>query len=310
MESTFNLVKKNQINNFDYLINKIDYNQIKSFVDILLEYKEKNIHVLGIGKSSSIANYLSDIFKSLNLKSFYLNCSNLTHGDLGCVRKEDIVIIITKSGNTEEIKNVIDLIPSFKLQITCNKHSILSKYVDKTYIVPFKHEADLFFDIIPSNSTSNIITYLNFIINMFVERSNFQFNNYKSSHPSGDIGFKTKKIEEFVNNDVYICKNYNLSNDEIIELLLKSKTGIIFERDDIFYGILTTKDILSNFNIIQTKSIYDFINTNPIVLDDPNQLMIEKLNFIKNYKMFKFIPILKNKKCIGILDNSLLIDKI
>lgn len=310
MESTFSLVKKNQINNFDYLINKIDYNQIKSFVDILLEYKEKNIHVLGIGKSSSIANYLSDIFKSLNLKSFYLNCSNLTHGDLGCVRKEDIVIIITKSGNTEEIKNVIDLIPSFKLQITCNKHSILSEYVDKTYIVPFKHEADLFFDIIPSNSTSNIITYLNFIINMFVERSNFQFNNYKLSHPSGDIGFKTKKIEEFVNNDVYICKNYNLSNDEIIELLLKSKTGIIFERDDIFYGILTTKDILSNFNIIQTKSVYDFINTNPIVLDDPNQLMIEKLNFIKNYKMFKFIPILKNKKCIGILDNSLLIDKI
>ena len=308
MESTFNLVKKNQTNNFDYFMNKIDKNQIKSFVDILLEYKDKNIHILGIGKSSSLAIYLSDILKSINLKSFYLNCSNLTHGDLGCVKQDDLVIIISKSGNTEEIIRIIDIIPSFKVLITCNSKSALSNNVDKTFIVPFKHEADLFFDIVPSNSSLNFIAYLNFIINIYIERSNFNFENYKQSHPSGDIGFKTKKIEDFVNHDVYICNNFYLSNDEIIKILLDSKNGIIFEKNEIFYGILTTKDVLSNLDSLHEKSIYNLINKNPTVLEDSSELMINKIEFIKRFKLFKFIPVLKNRKCLGILDNSSLIN--
>ena len=110
MEKTYNLVIKNQTDNFNNFINNIDYEQILSLTNILLQNKEKNIHVLGIGKSSSLAIYFSDILKSLNLKSFYLKCINLTHGDSGCVKKADLLIIVTKSGNTEEILKIIDII--------------------------------------------------------------------------------------------------------------------------------------------------------------------------------------------------------
>ena len=310
MEKTYNLVIKNQTDNFNNFINNIDYEQVLSLTNVLLQNKEKNIHVLGIGKSSSLAIYFSDILKSLNLKSFYLNCVNLTHGDSGCIKKDDLVIIVTKSGNTEEILKIIDIIPCFKVLITCNNKSNLSSFVDQTFIIPFKYEADLFFNIIPSNSSLNFIAYLNFVINIYVERSNFNFDNYKQSHPSGDIGFKTKKIEDFTNNDIYICSNFYLSNNEVIKILLDSKNGIVFEKNNKFYGILTTKDVLSNLDLLHNKSIYDLINKTPIVFEDASELMIDKIDLVKRFKLFKFIPVLKNKKCIGILDNSSLINKI
>ena len=312
MKTTFNLIKENQISNFEHFTKKLNYGMVNSFVEILLKYKNKNIYTLGIGKSSSLSSYYSDIFKSLNLKSFSLNSNNLTHGDLGCVTNDELIIIISKSGNTEEINRLLkQSIPGYKVLITCNEKSTLSNKVNLTCFIPLEREGDLFFDIIPSNSSTNFLMYLNFVVNLYIEKSNFNFENYKLAHPSGDIGFKTKKIREFVNRDITICKNFNLSNDEIINLLLSSKNGLVFEKDNTFYGILTTKDILKYY-VKENKfdlSIYELINKNPIKINNPDELMINKLDLVNKFRLFKFIPVVeKNGKCVGILDNSLLLD--
>ena len=119
MKTTFNLIKENQISNFEHFTKKLNYGMVNSLVEILLKYKNKNIYTLGIGKSSSLSSYYSDILKSLNLKSFSLNSNNLTHGDLGCVTNDELIIIISKSGNTEEINRLLkQSIPGYKVLIT------------------------------------------------------------------------------------------------------------------------------------------------------------------------------------------------
>jgi len=308
MESTFNLLKLNQISNFNNFIQNINEAEIYSLVDILIKYKDKNIFVIGVGKCSSLSIYFSDILKSLSLKSFNINVTNITHGDLGCIKKEDLTILISKSGNTEELTKVIKLIDSYNILLSCNKFSALSRKVNNTFVIPYNDEADLFFNLIPTNSSTNFLSFISFVVNLYIERNKITFESYKSNHPSGNIGFKTKPIRDFINNDITLCDNYELSNDEILSLLLTSKNGIVFQNNDIFYGILTTKDVLKNINNLSSKSIYDFINKQPIVLDNPDELIINKIDLIKRYKLFKFIPILEKDKCIGILDNSLIIE--
>jgi len=311
MDNIFDKTIKNQQDNFNNFIKIINLDDINLFVDKLIYYHLENIYILGIGKSQSIASYMSDIFKSIKLKSFSLNSNNLTHGDLGCINKNDLVIFISKSGNTKDLIDIVDLINCNKILLSCNNNSNLQQKVHKTIIIPFLEEADIHFNMIPTNSSINILLFINFVINIYIEKSNLHLNEYKINHPNGSIGFKTKQVKDFINKQITICTNFNLNNDKIIELLLDSKNGIIFENSNGFYGILTTKDVLKFLATKPDKySIYDLINTQPIVLDNPYELIINKLELLQKYKIFKFIPILCNNKCIGILDNSLILQYI
>lgn len=308
MNRTFDLILKNQKDNFDNFISSRIEKDVDNFVRTLINYKDKNIFIIGIGKCSSLSMYISDILKSINLRSFNINCTNLTHGDLGCINDDDLVIFISKSGNTNELINSSKHLSCYQVLITCCEDSIMEGKVDTTFVIPFKYEADLFYNTIPSNSSTNILFFFNFVINIYIEKSCFNFEKYKQCHPSGDIGFKNKKIKEFLNTDISICKNFNLTNDEIIKQVLSSKNALIFHKDDKFYGILTTKDVLTEIdNIKNGKSIYDYINTSPIVLNNPDDYLSSKINMLKKYRLFKFIPVLKDSKCVGILDNSMII---
>ena len=308
MNETYDLITRNQNKNISECLNNINKSDIDSFTDLLIKYNTNNIFTIGIGKSSTVANYISDIFKSINLKSFNLNCTNLTHGDLGCITKSDLLIVFSKSGNTKEINDIIDNINCFKILVCCNISGILIDKVNKTYIIPFNEEGDIFLKSIPSNSIINTILFFNFVVNIYIEKTKLTVDKYKINHPSGDIGFRTKKIRDFVNRDILICDNFELSNKEIIALLLKSKNGIIFQNSEKFIGILTTKDALKYFaNNEDSLPIYKLINKDPIKLTNPDELIIDKIDEIRSYKLFKFIPILENGKCIGILDNSRLL---
>ena len=306
----FGDIKKNQNKNFNYLIDNIDYQDIDFLVDRLIEYKDNNIFLIGVGKSGNFAIHLSDLLKSVSLKSFYLNSMNITHGDLGCIDQNDLVIFFSKSGNTKEILDIVNLFKCFKILVCCNEKSKIKSIVDKTIVVPLEEEGDIKFGLIPTNSMVNNIVYFNFVINLYIKKSNLELNEYKNNHPSGDIGFKTKKVIDFVTNDIIVINNINLSLKEITKILNNNKLGIICTDIQEFYGILTSKDLINiyskteDINSILQKEIKSFINTSPIVIENSSALISEKIEIIKNYKYFKLIPVINDKKYIGIIDNS------
>ena len=308
---TFNKVIINQKDNFNNLMNKLDKNELDNLVDLLIKYSNNNVYFVGVGKSGNLAFHLSDVFKSVGLKAFYLNIMNTTHGDLGCIKSNDLILFFSKSGNTKEILDIIEIFESYKVLVCSNTEAKISKKVDKTFIVPMEEEGDINFKLIPSNSIANNIIYFNFVLNLFIEKSGLTLNEYKCNHPSGDIGFKTKKVSDFISNDILVVNNINMSVKEIMDLLQNNKMGLVFEDEkNNFYGIITTKDILNCANNLFSKykdintPIKDYINKNPFIIEDSNSLISSKISAIRDYKFFKFIPVIDNNKYVGIIDNS------
>tara|TARA_B100001093_G_scaffold400316_1_gene387849 strand:+ start:943 stop:1881 length:939 start_codon:yes stop_codon:yes gene_type:complete len=305
--SIFQKVIENQKSNFEMLLENVNKTEIDQFVDLLIKHIDNNIYFAGVGKSGNLAIHLADLFKSVGLKAFNLNILNSTHGDLGVVKNDDLIIFLSKSGNTKEILDTVKLFDCEKVLACCNLESKISSFVGKTFYIPLISECDLIFNSIPTNSISNTIVYFNFILNIFLEKSNLSLAQYKLNHPSGDIGFKNKKVSEFISNEIYICNQLEITVKEVMILLKTNKMGLIFEENKNFYGIITTKDIL---NLITTdinninKPIRNFINTNPVILNDPDSLISNEIETIKNFKFFKFIPVIKDNVYIGIIDNS------
>jgi len=309
--NTFNKVLENQKKNFDNFIENIKENEINKLVDLLINYQDKNIYFAGVGKSGNLAFHLADIFKSVGLKAFNLNIMNTTHGDLGCVKSDDLILFFSKSGNTKEILDIIDVFECHKVLVCSNMEAKITKKVNEIFIVPMEEEGDIHFKLIPSNSIANNVIYFNFVLNLFIKKSGLTLDEYKCNHPSGDIGFKTKKVNCFISNDILVSNNINMSVKEVMDLLQNNKMGIVFEDvENNFYGIITTKDILNCANNILSKSkdinvsVKEYINKNPFIIEDSNSLISLKINAMRYYKFFKFIPVIDNKKYVGIIDNS------
>jgi arabinose-5-phosphate isomerase len=308
--NNFEKIKNNQKENFEYFVNKINSDELSKLVNLIYSHKDNNIYFTGVGKSNNVALHLVDLFKSIGLKTFHLNLLNLTHGDYGSIKENDLIFFISKSGNTEEIFKIIKIVNCYKVLICCNHFSKIKTEVDETYIVPFNQECDINFKLIPSNSITNTINYFNYILNLYIVKINLSIEKYKNYHPSGDIGFRTKKIIDFVNKNIYICNDININFNQLINLLNDNKSGIIFEDNDKFYGIITNKDIVKlhsyqdKIGEIMNGNIKKYINKNPIIIENSNEFIKNKIDFIRKYKFFKFIPVIDNEKCIGIIDNS------
>lgn len=311
----FNELLLNQEENLDNILrslksNKQVQNDIEKLVNLLCKYINKTVYLLGVGKSGNLAVHLSDILKSISFKSFPLNVTNLTHGDIGCIDSEDLVIFISKSGNTNEILNIIENFKCQKILLCNSSNSKISKFVDDTFIIPLKKECDLNFNLIPSNSIVNTLIYFNFVFNMVARKNELTVDQYKLNHPSGDIGLKTKKVEEFISNDILVINNIDLELEEVAKLMNNTKMGLVFTNNDDFYGILTTKDLLKTYVEISndyeklSRPIRDYINKSPIIIEGSNSLISKNIDLIREHKYFKFIPVIDNKKYVGIIDNS------
>jgi len=296
----------NQKKNFSNFIKNLNLRDVEELTNLIYNYKEKNIFLLGVGKSNNVANHFSDILKSIGINAINLNLLNITHGDFGLIKEDDLVIFFSKSGNTKEILNIVSIFSSKTILICCSNDSKIKNLVDKTFVVPLEEEGDLFFKLIPSNSIVNTIIYCNYIFNNLISKLNLTLDDYKKNHPSGDIGFKSKKLIDFVNKNIFTTSNINLTIKETIEILKKNKLGIIFLNNNKFIGISTTKDILKYLSegASMNDNINKYINRNPVILENSQSFISLSMTKIKKYKFFKLLPIIDNGNFVGILDNS------
>ena len=128
-------------NNINYYFDHINQDDIDDFVDILMQYKNQNIIFLGIGKSYNIASHFSDILKCINYSSLILEPAKLLHGDIGFIHSDDLIVMISNSGNTIELLNIIEVIGKKKTQniilLSSKKNSRLSMFCKKIILYLF-----------------------------------------------------------------------------------------------------------------------------------------------------------------------------
>ncbi|WEV64708.1 SIS domain-containing protein [Bifidobacterium sp. ESL0732] len=158
-------------------------------VELILSGKGRVIFT-GVGKSGHIGSKLAATYASLGIPSFFMHSTEAVHGDLGMVTKEDIVIAISNSGETNEVLRVI---PSLKakgvkiISITGNRESTLAKASDIPIEVHVDHEADKF-DLAPSNSSTATLVAGDAIGLTLSRLINFSERDFGLNHPGGALG--------------------------------------------------------------------------------------------------------------------------
>lgn len=296
-----------------FQLNNLDLTEIELVVRIIKDsvLNQKIIYCSGVGKSENISIHCSNLMKSIGINSHYLNCLNSIHGDIGTIRKGDIILLFTKSGNTIELLNIL---PFLKLHepyiicINCNKDGILNKLCDKSITLPFRNEIKCNINTIPTNSYTSMLFFINILITSLVNIMNINYDQYKMNHPGGNIGLNLKKISEIIQKEYpkiiftnLVDSTYSINLYDILLEMTKYSIGCCFfvnDNEDLI-GILTDGDIrrLQCINTDKKSIKLEDINKHFYFETDINKTY----NDIKNIKKYKFIPILERKKIIGII---------
>ena len=204
---------KNSLNkNFDKAVNAIVNCQSK-------------IILCGVGKSGIIANKISATLSSIGTPSFSLSASDCSHGDMGSISKKDVLILISYSGNSIELKNIINYANRNKvllIGITSKKNSDLYKNSDISLITPEVKEAGL--DIVPTSSTINQLSLGDALDISTLKKKKINNQDFKKYHPSGSLGEKLKTVEDVMLKQKKIpFINENTLMNKALKIMTKKK---------------------------------------------------------------------------------------
>ena len=288
---------KNSINNsFDQAVNAIVKCQSKTIL-------------CGVGKSYLIASKIAATLSSVGCPSFALSASDCSHGDLGSISKKDILILISNSGETEELKPVIQYANRNKITligIVSKKNSILYKASDIKLFIPEVKEAGL--EIVPTSSTCEQLAIGDCLAVASLNKKRFSKKNFKEFHPSGTLGAKLKTVEDIMVSGKgipFINENSNMK--KALNIITKKKLGmlVVINKKKLTTGIITDGQIRrsnqKNNNLVNLL-VKNIMTKNPISVD--KDILAAKSLSIMSDKKITCLCVHKNKKIrktIGVL---------
>ena len=262
----------------------------------------------GVGKSGLIASKIAATFSSVGTPAFFLSASNSSHGDLGSITKKDILILISYSGETNELRNIIQYANRNKvllIGIVSKKESILYKASDIRLLTPQVKESG---GIVPTSSTSVQLALGDALAISVMKQKKFNKLDFKKLHPAGALGAKLKTVEDimltgkkipFVKEDLEMKKALKILSDKKLGVLIvqnkkKQTTGIITDGQIRRFN-------QKNPNLLTTK-VSKVMTKNPISVEK-NNLAAKALSIMNNKKITSLCVFdKKNKnKTIGIL---------
>jgi len=278
-----------------------------SAVEQILRCQSKVI-LCGVGKSGLIANKIASTLSSVGTPSFYLSANDSSHGDLGSISKKDVLILISNSGETNELKNIIQFANRNKILligIVSKKNSILYRSSDIKLLIPNAIEAA---NIIPTSSTASQLALGDALAIATMKQRKFNKKDFKKIHPAGSLGAQLKTVEDIMLKDKSIpFVNENLKMKNALKILNSKKLGFLLVRNKkkLTKGIITDGELRrfsqknQNFHNIPVKRV---MTKNPIGIDK-NELAAKALSLMSNKKITSLcVYERKNKsKTIGVL---------
>tara|TARA_Y100000992_G_C21242381_1_gene481417 strand:- start:163 stop:1131 length:969 start_codon:yes stop_codon:yes gene_type:complete len=288
-------LKKNLNNSFNLAVEEIVNCQSK-------------VVLCGVGKSGLIANKIAATLSSVGTPSFYLSASDSSHGDLGSISKKDILIIISYSGQTNELKNIIQYANRNKILligIVSKKDSILYKASDIKLLTPQVNESA---GIVPTSSTTVQLALGDALAITAMRKKKFNKLDFKKIHPAGSLGAQLKTVEDIMLTGKKIpFVNENLKMKHALKILSNKKLGILIvqNKKKETKGIITDGQIRrynqKNFNL-HSSVVKEIMTKNPISIEK-NALAAKALSIMNNKKITSLCVFdKKNKlKTVGVL---------
>ena len=252
---------------------------------------QSKVILAGVGKSGLIASKLAATFSSVGTPSFHISASDCSHGDLGSIAKKDILILISYSGNSIELKNIINYANRNKILligITSKKNSDLYKNSDIKIMTPEVKEAGL--DMVPTSSTINQLSIGDALAVSTLKKKKINNLDFKKFHPSGSLGEKLKTVEDLMltNNKIPFI-NENISMIRALKIMTDKKLGTLIVRNKKKHtiGIITDGQVRKlnskniNFSLLKVENV---MTKNPIKIEK-NTLVTKALSIMNDNKI-------------------------
>ena len=283
----------------------------KSFVEACeaCENCKGKIIVMGLGKSGHIADKIAATFASTGTPAFFIHPSEAIHGDLGMIDKEDVVLILSNSGETEEIVSLIPMIKRMGITIialTGNKKSKLSNEASVHVYVEVKEEACPM-NLAPTASTTAALAMGDAIAVALLEKKGFTKEDFAKSHPGGSLGRKLLlSLGDIMHKDNEIPIVYETDKlaSGLIEMSEKAlgMTAVLNDNNELV-GIFTDGDLrrtLENKVDIQSTYMKEVMSKDPYIMNE-DTLAYNAVATIQEMKITSLL-IVKDKRVIGALN--------
>lgn len=279
---------------------KVD-EKINKAIDLIYNCKGK-IVVTGMGKTGIIARKISSTFASTGTHSIYLHPAEGIHGDLGMVDHNDVILMISNSGETQEL---IDIIPYFKkhenkiICLTSNFESTLAKISDVTLNIGVSKDYEPL-GLVPMASTTTALAMGNALATVILQKKNFKEEDYAILHPGGTIGkkllLKVSDVMHLGEENPVIDKNRNLR--EAILIMTSKGLGCVSIVDKFgkLIGIITDGDlrrILQKYENPLELEVEQLMTKNPKFVT-PETLGINALELMEKHAI-TMIPVVNDK---------------
>ena len=290
-------------------------NSFNRAVDAITKCQSKVI-LCGVGKSGLIAAKISSTLSSVGTPSFSLSANDCSHGDLGSITKKDLLILISYSGNSEELTNFIKYANRNKIVligIVSKKNSLLYKAADIKLYIPEVQEAGL--GIVPTSSTINQLSIGDSLAVATLNKKKISKKDFKKFHPSGSLGAKLKTVE-----DLMLTKNkipfINEESDmrKALKVISQKNLGtlIVKNRKGNTSGIITDGTIRranENNKNLQKLKVKKIMTKNPISVEQ--DILCEKALEIMNTNKITSLCVHKKNnrsRTIGIVHVHTILD--
>lgn len=287
---------------------------IKEAIDLIYKCKGKVI-VTGLGKSGIVAQKIVSTFNSTGSYSMFLHSSDSLHGDLGLIKPEDVVIIISKSGDTSELKRLIPIFKEFNnkiILITANKNSKLAQDSDVVLDTSVTEEACPY-NLAPTSSSTVSLVLGDAIAISLLQKRGFTKENFALFHPGGTLGRKLLlKVEDIMKKgDEVPIVNENEWLKNVIYTISSKRLGCaIVTKNGKIRGIITDGDLrrmLEKNTSIEKIRAKDVMSKNPKVIPS-NTLAVNALEIMERNKITQLIVSNGNRRPDGIIHMHTLVE--
>ena len=262
-------------------------------VKTILNCKQGKVIVSGVGKSGIISKKWAATFSSTGTPSFFLDASNASHGDMGQITSGDVVVLISLSGESEELKNIVQYTSRNKniklIGITSKKDSLLYKNSDVRLTIPVVKEAGPG-NIIPTSSTTIQLALGDAIAIACMKYKKLDKLDFKKFHPGGSLSIKLKTVGDLMLTGKKIPFVYeNILMKDALKVILNKNLGVLIVKNNknITSGILTDGDLKrltqkhGNIHNLKIKSV---MKKKPITVSE-DLLAAQALSIINGKKI-------------------------
>lgn len=228
----------------------------------------------GVGKPGYLARRVAATFSSTGTPALFVHADEASHGDLGMITEKDTVILLSNSGSTKELNDIIAYCKRFDITligITRNPNSFLAQAANIAVVLENIEQTNIVDS--PTTSEIMILAYLDAVATALINAKHFNKDNFKVFHPGGKLGSTLLKVKELMHKgDELPLAHENDSIEKVINIMIEKPLGCVavLDKNDSLVGIITDGDFkrkIIQYKDLMSKKIVDIMTPNPITID-------------------------------------------